>query len=68
MLTIWVCNFWQKDFGAKAAHKILLKLTTGRLKILATGEDSSLFYHSVNDDEGRSVITLIPDGSFDVYK
>jgi hypothetical protein len=21
--------FWQKDFGAKAAHKMLLKLTTG---------------------------------------
>jgi hypothetical protein len=22
--------FWQKDFGAKAAHKMLVKLTTGR--------------------------------------
>ncbi len=21
--------FWQKDFGAKAAHKIVVKLTTG---------------------------------------
>jgi hypothetical protein len=21
--------FWQKDFGAKAAHKMLVKLTTG---------------------------------------
>jgi hypothetical protein len=27
MLTILVCNFWQKDFGAKAAHKMLVKLT-----------------------------------------
>ncbi len=25
--------FWQKDFGAKAAHKMLVKLTSGR-KIL----------------------------------
>ncbi len=23
--------FWRKDFGAKAAHKILVKLTTGDL-------------------------------------
>ncbi len=68
MLTIWVCNVCQKDFGAKAAHKILVKLTTGRLKMLARGEHSSLFYNSVNDDEGKRVITLIPDGSFDVYK
>ncbi len=30
MLTIWVCNFWQKDFGAKAAHKMLVKLTPGK--------------------------------------
>jgi hypothetical protein len=22
-------NFWQKDFGAKAAHKMLVKLTPG---------------------------------------
>jgi hypothetical protein len=27
VLKIWVCNFWQKDFGAKAAHKMLVKLT-----------------------------------------
>ncbi len=32
VLTIWVCIFWQKDFGAKAAHKMLVKLTPGRLK------------------------------------
>jgi hypothetical protein len=30
VLTIWVCNFfWQKDFGAKAAHKKLATLTPG---------------------------------------
>ncbi len=29
MLTIWVCNFWRKDFGAKAAHKMLVKLIPG---------------------------------------
>ncbi len=27
VLTVWVCNFWQKDFGAKAAHKMSVKLT-----------------------------------------
>ena len=26
--------FWQKDFGAKAAHKMLVKLTPGELKTL----------------------------------
>jgi hypothetical protein len=29
VLTIWVCNFLAKDFGAKAAHKMLVKLTPG---------------------------------------
>jgi len=31
VLTIWACNFWQKDFGAKVAHKMLMKLTPGLL-------------------------------------
>jgi len=31
VFTIWVGNFWQKDFGAKAAHKMLVKLTPGRI-------------------------------------
>jgi hypothetical protein len=31
VLTIWVCIFWQKDFGAKAAHKMLVKLTPRNL-------------------------------------
>ncbi len=29
VLKIWVCNFWRNDFGAKAAHKMLVKLTPG---------------------------------------
>jgi len=29
VLTIWVCKFWGKDFGAKAAHKMFVKLTPG---------------------------------------
>jgi len=29
VLTIWVCIFWQMDFGAKAAHKMLVKLPPG---------------------------------------
>ncbi len=32
VLTVWVCNFLAKDFGAKAAHKILVKLTPGNIK------------------------------------
>jgi hypothetical protein len=27
-----VVIFWQKDFGAKAAHKILMKLKLGKLE------------------------------------
>jgi hypothetical protein len=29
VLTIWVCNFLPQDFGTKAAHKMLVKLTPG---------------------------------------
>ncbi len=29
VLTIWVLIFWQKDLGAKADHKMLVKLTPG---------------------------------------
>jgi hypothetical protein len=28
-LQLGVVNFWQKDFGAKTAHKMLVKLTPG---------------------------------------
>jgi hypothetical protein len=33
--------FWQKDFGAKAAHKMLVKLTPG-------GQNSNLFLNVVH--------------------
>jgi hypothetical protein len=33
VLTTWVCIFWQKDFGAKASNKMLVKLTPGVLNI-----------------------------------
>jgi len=34
LITVWLCNFlaqkyWHKNIGAKAAHKMLIKLTTG---------------------------------------
>ncbi len=29
LFIVWLCNFWQKNIGAKAAHKILMKLTAG---------------------------------------
>jgi hypothetical protein len=29
VLTVMFVIFWQKDFGAKAAHKMLVKLTPG---------------------------------------
>jgi hypothetical protein len=34
-------NFWQKDFGAKAAHKMLVKLKPGVLR-----PQSEMFYYS----------------------
>jgi hypothetical protein len=37
VLTIWVCIFWQKDFGAKAAHKMLVKLTPGVKFLILVG-------------------------------
>jgi hypothetical protein len=38
VLTIWAGNFlakgfWRKDFGAKAAHKMLVKLAPSQLKL-----------------------------------
>jgi hypothetical protein len=35
--------FWQKDFGAKAAHKMLVKLTPGE-----AGIDKYTFSHDHN--------------------
>ncbi len=50
VLTIWVVMFWQKDFGTKAAHKMLVKLTPVAnpiklfLPVNFTSEFSSEFY------------------------
>jgi hypothetical protein len=41
VLTIWVCKFWQKDFGAKAAHKMLVKLTRGTTAVPTTSGASA---------------------------
>ena len=30
LLTVWVCNFFQKKIGSKAARKMSVKLTTGQ--------------------------------------
>jgi len=30
LITVWFWIFWQKNIRAKASHKILMKLTTGR--------------------------------------
>jgi hypothetical protein len=35
VLIFWVCNFFQKDFGAKAAHKMLVKITPWWHKLAA---------------------------------
>ncbi len=29
LIAVWLCNFWGKNMGAKAACKMLMKLTTG---------------------------------------
>ncbi len=29
LITIWLCNFWCKNIGKKAVHKMMMKLTTG---------------------------------------
>ncbi len=38
--------FWRKDFGTKAAHKMLVKLTLGGMKSI--GEHSSLLRYGDN--------------------
>jgi hypothetical protein len=42
VLTIWVCNFLRKDFGAKAAHKMLVKLTPESLGVRKTSLKANL--------------------------
>ncbi len=40
--------FWEKDFGAKAAHKMLVKLTPGRpLKVLSIYIGSGTFLTNI---------------------
>jgi len=36
VLTIWVCNFWRKDFFAKTAHKNVGEIDTRTVRNLAT--------------------------------
>jgi hypothetical protein len=33
--------FWQKDFGAKAAHKMLVKLAHGVINLFVTGTEEN---------------------------
>jgi len=35
LITVWLCNFWRKEIGAKAAHKMLVELTPGFIKQLS---------------------------------
>ena len=37
--TVWVCIFCQKEISAKAAHKMLLKLTIGWTRLLDSKSD-----------------------------
>jgi hypothetical protein len=39
--------FWLKDFGAKAAHKMLVKLTPGWKGLLGTNVLTYLAFYSV---------------------
>jgi len=43
LLTVLICNFWQKNISTKAARKILVKLTTG-LQTQAVSTQSSAKY------------------------
>jgi len=36
LITVWLCNFWQKTIGAKADRKMLMKLTADKLLTLFT--------------------------------
>jgi hypothetical protein len=42
VLTIWFVIFSQKDFGAKAAHKMLVKLTPGDIICILLRQTSLL--------------------------
>jgi len=32
LITFWLCDFWQKNIGAKTARKMLMKLTSCQTK------------------------------------
>ncbi len=32
LITVWLCDFFAKNIGTKAAHKLLMKLTAGSSK------------------------------------
>ncbi len=53
MLTIWVCIFKEKDFGTKAAHKMLVKLTPS-LVGSRCGSAVKLERERINDPEFAS--------------
>jgi len=46
--------FWWKDFGAKAAHKMLVKLSPGGKNTLASSKD---FSHYIRDVKHSSLFT-----------
>ncbi len=62
MLTIWVSNFWRKDFGTKAAHKMLVKLTPGEAGIdkytFSHDHNTSIFLSLTNRPNEKCYITL----------
>jgi hypothetical protein len=52
-------NFWQKDFGTKAAHKMLVKLTPGGRSWQLIYPQS--FFCSIKDDHHYSKLGLPED-------
>ncbi len=47
LITVWLCKFWQKNIFAEAAHKILMKLTTCRLKWRSWRHFMTLVFYDV---------------------
>jgi hypothetical protein len=51
LITVWLLIFWRKYISVKAAHKMLMKLTTGWVTSSPDEQrrlQSSLFYNSEN--------------------
>ena len=61
VLTVWVCNFWQKEIGAKAARKMLVKLLqeVAILGCLVSIPRTWLFSQEVHDVSGEFVAALV---------